>query len=73
MAQPTIDTPWLKVTSAEAGAYARRGGRSLRRAVAQGKLRAVAIGGKGELLTRREWLDAMLEADALPVVVRRRA
>jgi hypothetical protein len=48
------DSPWLKVNSREAGAYARRGGRALRKAVRDGKLRAAVIGAKRELLTRRE-------------------
>lgn len=69
------DSPWLKVNSREAGAYARQSGRALRKKVAEGKLRAARIGGRGELLTTRAWLDEMIEADSLPVVVaaRRRA
>jgi hypothetical protein len=69
------NSPWLKVNSQEAGAYARRGGRALRKAVKDGKLRAAVIGAKRELLTRREWLDAFIEADATPVtaLTRRRA
>lgn len=68
-----LSSPWLKVNSEEAGAYARRGGRALRRAVKNGKLRACAVGARGELLTRREWLDDMIAAEAIPVLARRRA
>jgi len=49
--------------------------RRLRREVACGKLRAARIGGRGELLFRREWLDEYLESQSTPVIVpvRRRA
>ena len=69
------DSPWLKVNSREAGAYARRGGRSLRKAIKAGRLRACVVGAKREYLTRREWLDEMIAAEAVvvPSLARRRA
>ncbi len=66
MAAP-IETPWL--SSAEASAYCRRGRRHLRAAVRAGKLRAAVVGGKRELLFRREWLDQFLEDQATPIKV----
>lgn len=65
-------SPWLTLT--EASDYARRGKRFLAREVKSGRLRAARVGGRGEILTRREWLDAYLEELAAPVqIMRRRA
>jgi excisionase family DNA binding protein len=67
-------TPWL--TIAQAAEYSHRGKRFLARQVAQGLLRAARVGGRGELLFRREWLDAWLEDLSTPIVMtpaRRRA
>jgi excisionase family DNA binding protein len=63
------------LTLHEASEYARRGKRFLAREVKAGRLRAARIGGRGEILTRREWLDAYLEDLATPVsvAIRRRA
>jgi excisionase family DNA binding protein len=62
-----VDSPWM--TKAEAATYAKRGKRALARAVHAGDLRAARIGGRGELLFRREWLDEWIEAQARPVMV----
>ena len=69
----TLNPAWL--TATEAAAYARRGKRFLAREVRHGRLRAAVVGGKKELLYRREWLDAWLEDLSTPVLVnvRRRA
>ena len=68
------DSPWLKLRT-EGAAYAKRGPRYLRKEVKAGRLRAAQIGGKRELLFRREWCDEYLESLVVPVMVpvRRRA
>jgi excisionase family DNA binding protein len=65
-----MDSPWL--TSAEAAAYLKRGRRFVLREIHAGKLRAAKIGGRGEILTRREWLDDYATEQATPVAVMRR-
>jgi excisionase family DNA binding protein len=67
------DSPWL--TLVEAAQYAKRSRRVLRAAITDGRLRAAVIGGRKEILTRREWLDAWIEDQAAPVMItaRRRA
>jgi excisionase family DNA binding protein len=61
---------WL--TATEAAAHVRRGKRFLLREVKAGRLRAARVGGRGEMLFRREWLDEWVEALATPVLVPRR-
>lgn len=58
-------SPWL--TLAQAAAYVHRGRRFLRCEVKKGRLRAALVGGRREILTRREWLDDYLEAQAAPI------
>lgn len=72
MAAP-IDSPWL--TLAEGGARVKRGKRFLSREVKAGRLRAARIGGRGEILTRAEWLDEWVTDQAAPIsmTTRRRA
>jgi excisionase family DNA binding protein len=65
-----IASPWLNLT--EAGEYTKRGRRFLRREVEAGRLRAAVVGGRREVLTRREWIDAWIEDQATPVLVRMR-
>lgn len=65
------DSPWMNLH--DAGAYVHRGRRFLRRQVDAGALRAAKIGGRGEILTRREWLDEWIEDQAQPVMVGRRS
>jgi excisionase family DNA binding protein len=60
-------SPWL--TLGEASPYAKRGKRHLAKEVTAGRLRAARVGGRGELLFRREWLDAWIEDQAAPVMV----
>jgi excisionase family DNA binding protein len=77
------DSPWLTITPAidylaeERTDTGRRkfGRRYIRNQVATGKLRAARVGGRGELLFRKEWLDQWIEDQATPVVLpaRRRA
>jgi hypothetical protein len=67
-----IDSPWL--TTREAAAYARRGRRQILYAIKVGRLRAAIVGGRRQAVTRREWLDAMIEDEApLALSTRRRA
>jgi hypothetical protein len=63
-----ISTPWLKLRT-EGAAYAKRGGRFLAREAQAGRLRAAQVGGRGEYLTRREWIDEWLTELARPVPV----
>lgn len=64
------DSPWL--TLADAATYAKRGKRFIAREVTAGRVRAARVGGRRELVFRREWLDAWLEDLAAPLMVRRR-
>lgn len=68
MSSNTITSPWLKLRT-EGAEYAKRSGRFLAREVKAGRLRAARIGGRGEYLTRREWLDQWIEDQATPVLV----
>jgi len=61
------DSPWL--TLAEMAGYIRRGKPHTRKAVKDGRLRAARVGGKNEIIGRREWCDEYLESLAAPVVV----
>lgn len=63
-----ITSPWLRLRT-EGAEYAKRSGRFLAREVQAGRLRAARIGGRGELLVRREWLDQWIEDQAQPVLV----
>jgi hypothetical protein len=61
-------TPWKNAS--QAGAYL--GGRSRRfvnREIKAGKLKAAKIGGRGEYITRDEWLDEYAEQQTVPVMV----
>lgn len=62
-------TPWMNL--GEASVYARRGRRFLAREIKAGRLRAARVGGRGEYMTRGEWIDGWLEDLAVPVMVRR--
>ena len=63
-------TPWM--TSAEAATYLKRGKRFVLREIHSNRLRAARIGGRGEILTRREWCDEWVTAQAEAVPVRLR-
>lgn len=64
----SAETPWknMKKAGIRAGG---RGGRFMAREAHAGRLRAVRIGGRGELLTRDEWIDEYLMDRALPVPI----
>jgi hypothetical protein len=60
----------------QAGARAGgRGKRFMANEVKAGRLRAARIGGRGELLTRDEWIDEWIINQTIPIAinVRRRA
>lgn len=61
------DSPWK--TLAEAGARVKRGPRFLRREWKAGRLRGAPIGGRGEVLTRDEWLDQWVLDQANPIAM----
>ena len=50
-------SPWLTADSTPRS-YLHRGRRFVRREIHAGRLRAVQVGGRKEILTRAEWLDA---------------
>ena len=66
-------SPWL--TTKEAAAYLKRGRVFIMNEVRAGRLRAARVGGRREILTRREWLDEFVTDQAARIVqpVRRRA
>ena len=66
-AVPVPATPWL--SSEPAGRYIERSKRFILREAKAGRLRHTRIGGRGEILTRREWLDEYVEQHMAPVVV----
>jgi excisionase family DNA binding protein len=70
---PPADSPWL--TAPEAAEYLKRGLRFIRREIKAGRLRGAFVGGRREILTRREWCDAWVADRATPTdfVPRRRA
>ncbi len=63
-------SPWLNAT--EAAAYLKRGRRFVLREIAANRIRAARIGGRGEILTRADWLDAYVSDQATPVMLARR-
>ncbi len=69
----TTASPWLNAR--EAAHYVKRGYRFILREIHAGRLRAARVGGRGEVLTRREWCDQWVidQATPIPVAGRRRA
>lgn len=63
-------SPWLN--AAEAAAYLKRGRRFILREIAANRIKAARIGGRGEILTRADWLDAYVSDQAAPVMLARR-
>ena len=62
-----LDSPWLTVR--EGGLYVKRSARFLRREIRAGRLKAARIGGRGEVLVRKEWLDEWVEQQTQPLMV----
>lgn len=63
-------SPWMNL--AESSAYEKRGKRWLTREAHAGRVRCCRIGGRAELMFRREWLDQHMEDMSTPMLVRRR-
>jgi hypothetical protein len=61
------DSPWKN--RAQAAARIHRSPRFVMREIHAGRLRAARIGGRGEILTRDEWIDQWVEDQATPVVM----
>ena len=59
------DSPWM--TAAEGGAYIKRGKRFVAREIKSGRLRGAIVGGRREILTRRDWLDEWVTKHAMPI------
>lgn len=66
---PALRTPWRTVDQAAARALV--GPRTIYNEISAGRLMAAKIGGRRELRLKDEWVDAWLEAQATPVMVRR--
>jgi excisionase family DNA binding protein len=62
-----LSKSWITLT--EGAAYSNKGKRYLRQAIAAKQLRAAKVGGRGDNLLRKEWIDQWLEDLATPVVV----
>jgi excisionase family DNA binding protein len=64
-------SPWM--TARDAAAYIRKNKKFVLREIRLGRLRAARVGGRGEILTRRDWIDEWVLSRAQPLeVVRRR-
>lgn len=60
-------TPWL--TAKEAAEYLKRGRRFVLREIKGGRMRGALVGARGEVLTKREWLDQWVSDHAAPVEI----
>ena len=66
-ASTPLESPWLTLKAA--AGYVRRGPRFLAREIRAGRLRAARVGGRGEILTRREWLDVWVINQTTPIAM----
>jgi excisionase family DNA binding protein len=57
------------MTAAQAAEYMQRSRKWVLREIKTGRLRGAVVGGRREVLTRREWCDAWVEERAQPVPV----
>ena len=64
-----IDSPWLNAEDSARYLGKNRSKRFVLKEVRSGRLRAAIIGGRGEIVTRREWLDTYIEEHVTRVVV----
>jgi excisionase family DNA binding protein len=58
----TPRSPWLNAT--QAALYLGRGRRFILRQIKSGAIRGAVVGGRREVLTKAEWLDAWVAAGA---------
>jgi hypothetical protein len=54
------------MTATEAAAYMKRGRRWVLTEIKSGRLRGAVVGGRGEILTRREWCDQWVDDHTTP-------
>ena len=62
------DSPWLTAEASAKYLGPDRSKRFILREAKAGRLRHARIGGRGEVVCRREWLDEYVEQYAAPVV-----
>jgi excisionase family DNA binding protein len=62
-----LNSPWM--TAQEAALYLKRGRRFVRNEIKAGRLRGAIVGGRREVLTRRDWCDAWVEDQAKPIML----
>ena len=67
-----IDSPWLTAEGSAHYLGKDRSPRFILREAKAGRLRHARIGGRGEFLSRREWLDEYVEQHVIPVAIPRR-
>lgn len=70
-ASPSAESPWINAT--DAGRYLKRSRRFIQNEVRAGRLRSAKIGGRGEILTRKEWCDEWVEHRAALTTGKRRS
>jgi excisionase family DNA binding protein len=62
-----IDSAQVWLTAEQAALYMQCGVKVVYRAAVRGELRVARIGGRRDIRTKRDWIDAYLESRALPV------
>lgn len=65
----SADSPWLNAETA--ARYVRMSRKFIYEEVKRGRMRAARLGGRGEIVTRKEWLDEYIEQRAKPIELKR--